>query len=186
MSNRNHRGKLLVANPCNPQDELDKAVLVIITHTDTSSICLQINNVLEDISFTDVVRNLGFNYKGYDPVYFGGNIDQNKIHVLHSLDWKGLSTVAINDEVGITNDLSVIAALSQGVGPIHFKACSGYWLWENKRLDLQLSIDADLSEEPHRWELAPADVKTVFEVNSEELWGYSIKYSARHRIAEWF
>jgi len=108
-----------------------------------------------------------------------------KIHVVHSLDWMGPSTVELAPGIGITNDVSVLAAISQGEGPEHFRACAGYWLWENGVLDQMLDPRDHNCLEPYRWEVTPATSRNVFLVDPEDQWDQAIEDSAKFNIANW-
>jgi len=175
----------LVSNPLNPRDELEQSVILIVTHTDQLGIGLQINNPQEDLDLGKISTGMGLPFYSKDPVYYGGNMNQNKIHVIHSLDWRSLSTVQLTKDIGITNDISILSAISQGEGPEFYKACSGYWLWEEGRLDIQLDPRNHLEHEPHKWEIAPANINNVFKIHPDELWERSIEASARYHTSTW-
>ena len=184
MTKKKYPGHLLLANPHNPQDELSKSVLLIVTHTNRLGIGLQLNNPMEDIDLQTVADNIGIEYSGSDPLYYGGNIGQNKIHVVHSTDWRGMSTVLLNDELAVTNDVSVLAAISQGEGPKYYRACAGYWLWDDGRLDQQL--DPRSRVEPHKWEVSPATLENVFTGEGPDQWRAALDAAAAYRINAWF
>lgn len=182
---KKYQGNLLIANPSNPKDFLNQAVLLLVTHTDSIGIALQINAVHEEINLTSIGTGMGIPYIGKEPVWYGGNISVNKIHVVHSLDWRSMTTVALNKEIGITNDIGVLSAISQGQGPMYFKACAGYWLWEEGKLDEMLNPRCPNPKEPYRWEIVPANMENVFEIPPEELWMESIKDAAKLKVSEW-
>jgi putative transcriptional regulator len=184
MSKKKYPGYLLVANPNNPRDELNKSVLLIASHSDKVAICLQINNPLEDIDLQTVAHNINIDYPQGDLLFYGGNISQNKIHVIHSNDWRGLSTVKLNDQISVTNDISVLAALSRGEGPEYYRACAGYWLWEEGRLDQQL--DPRYRGEPHKWEIVPSTVDVVFNGEGPEQWREALDRAAKYQVSAWF
>jgi putative AlgH/UPF0301 family transcriptional regulator len=184
-SNKKYPGYLLVANPNNPRDELGKSVMLIVSHTDKLSIALQVNNPVEDVNLQTIAYNIGLeSYPREDLVYFGGNIAQNKIHVIHSNDWKGMSTTKLNDQISVTNDVSVLAALSRNEGPEHFRACAGYWLWDNGMLDDML--DPRDRTYPHKWEITPATVDGIFDGEGPEQWRAAVDNAAKYQVNAWF
>jgi putative transcriptional regulator len=176
----------MISNPSNPRDELDRAVLLLITHTESTGIALQVNSPYTEVSLASLCRNLGIEYVGAEPLYYGGNISINKIHVVHSLDWRGLSTVPLTKNIGITQDISVLTAISQGDGPRYFKACTGYWIWEEGRLDIQLDARNNTPTEPHKWEIVPATLDNVFRTESDAIWEDCLAESARQKVDSWF
>jgi putative transcriptional regulator len=183
---KKYTGQLLIANPGNPKDELDQSVMLIVTHTDTTGVGLQINNPHVDLTLDRISENLGIDLSNSAPVYYGGNISQNKIHIIHSLDWQGLTTVKLTNEIGITNDISVLTAMARGEGPRHFRACSGYWLWEDGRLDQQLDPNTSSSRESHKWEVAPATISNVFKTSPSKQWDRAIEEAVKHKTAALF
>jgi putative transcriptional regulator len=184
MTSKKYSGYLLIANPGNPDDELARSVMLVINHNSTTAVALQINNIAEDISLMAVGNNLGIDFPFYDNLYYGGNINPNKINIVHSSDWAGFSTINLNEHISVTNDVSVLTAIAEDLGPKYYRACAGYWLWENGRLDNQL--DPRSREEPWKWEIAPATVSTVFSGSGYEQWQECLAKSARFQVSEWF
>jgi putative AlgH/UPF0301 family transcriptional regulator len=184
IKKRFYPGYMLVANPNNPRDELSKSTILVVTHNDRVAIGLQLNNPLEDINLKTVADNIELPYEGHDPLYYGGNISQNKIHVVHSLDWRGLSTVKLNDQLAVTNDISVLCAIAAGEGPEYFRACAGYWLWEDGKLDNML--DPRNKSEPHKWEVVPATHENSFVGEGPEQWRNALEQAAKFQVSAWF
>lgn len=184
MTKKKYPGYLLVANPNNPRDELSKSVILIASHNDRMAIGLQVNNPLEDINLQTVAENIGIDYPNPDLLYYGGNISMNKIHVVHSLDWKGLTTVKLNEQLAVTNDISILAALSRGEGPTFYRACAGYWLWDEGLLDRML--DPRDRSDPHKWEITPGTLDNVFTGEGPEQWRTSIEEAAKYQVSAWF
>lgn len=180
---KNYVGNLLVANPSNPkQDTLDKTVMMIVTHTSNIAVALQINTPHIDLTLSRISEDIGIDHYGDQPIYYGGNVHPNKIHVLHSLDWEGMTTVQLNDEIGITNDISILMAISKNEGPEFFKACSGYRLWENGEFDLQLDSVTKLGQTSHKWEIMPATVDTVFCMDSSLMYEHCLEEILRSKV----
>jgi len=185
MPKKNYQGCLLVANPNNPKDELSKSVILLVSHNPTKSIGIQINNPVADFDLQTVSNNIGIDFVGNDPLWYGGSIGSNKIHVVHSNDWAGLSTIKINDELSITHDISVLAALSRGEGPSQFRACAGYWGWEAGELDLQLD-PKHAAHASHTWETVEATLSNVFEGEGPDQWRKVIEESTKNQVNNYF
>lgn len=186
MIKKTYQGQLLAAHPGNPKDGDERAVIFVITNADDVTVGLQINHTMTTPRLSTICGNIGIDYDGYEPLYWGGQISQNKIHVVHSLDWQGLSTVKITDQLGVTNDISVLAAISRNEGPEYFRSCVGYWLWENGRFEQQVEPKKYPSKEVHRWETLPATVENVFSTSDEEQWRAVLEASARKQVSTWF
>jgi len=180
----NYQGQLLAANPANPLDELYGSTILVITHTENVAVGLQLNNRVPGLDLQSVAHGLGIWYDGQDPVYQGGNMGTNKVYVVHSTDWLGLSSVKITDDLAVTNDISIISALSLGEGPEQFRACAGFWMWEAGVLDRQM--DPHSTDVFHRWEALPATPASVFEFDDQEQWYTNLQTSARCQVQQWF
>lgn len=183
MTNQNLLGKLVVAHPLNPKDGLDHTVTLIVTHTPMLTLGLQLNNVMVNLPLKTVFMQLGLWYDGDEMVYHGGVINPGKIHIVHSLDWTGHSTIAMAENIGVTNDISILNALSRGEGPEYFRACAGFMSWEDSLLDQQLDSSSKLS---HHWEIAPATLETVFASDGMDQWHAAIEASVKRQVADSF
>lgn len=174
----------MVANPLNPRDNLHQGVILIVSHTRDLSLGLQINRQLWDINLSDVAEQAGVDLVLDDPLYLGGPMNPNKIYVIHSTDWQGLTTIKLNDSIAVTNDISALAALSKDQGPECFRACAGFWAWQAGQLEAQLTSEKN---SVHRWEIVNADRELVFELGSQQdQWQAGVAAAAREQIETWF
>jgi len=176
-------GQLLIANPSNPKDSLEGSVILIVTHNSDMTLGLQINRPMVDIDLRAVSEQIGVFLDVDDPIYFGGTLNNNKIHVIHSNDWTGLTSVKISKDLSLTNDLSVLAAIAANEGPEYFKACAGFWAWEPMQLENQL--DNKNSKVKYRWELVKASSDLVFNTDLDH-WHTAMQVAAKHKISSWF
>jgi len=187
MSHRSLVGQLLVAHPQNPRDRAHRSVSIIVTHLPELAVALQLNAPHEDLTLSRVSKNIGIDHEGESPIYFGGVINQHKIHVIHSMDWAGVGTVQLTPDIGLTNDISVLMAISRAQGPEYYRACAGYWCWEQGQLEREIEGDLDPEiQAAHRWEVIPADFDLVFLTDAADQWHVGIDTVARIRVSEWF
>lgn len=181
-----YAGQLLAANPLNPKDSLENGVILVVSHATEYSLGLQINRPLTDFTIGEVGAQVGLFIDLDDPVYYGGNITTNKIHIIHSNDWSGLTTIKINDEISVTNDISVLVAMSKNEGPEYFRACAGFWGWESGQLENQLSAIPN-QRVRHRWEPVTATLENVFgQADQDDHWRSVLNEAARERVSSWF
>lgn len=186
MTKKSLVGKLLVANPVNPQDPLDHSVILIISHTSSVATGLQINRQLKGIDLSDICNQLGIGYQGNDIVYSGGFIRPNRMHIVHSKEWCSATTVDLTDELSVTNDVSILAALAEGCGPKYYRSCAGCWVWFDGELDRQVNARPNSLSE-YRWEIAPATIENVFNKGQElDHWHSIIEVAAREQVSSWF
>jgi putative transcriptional regulator len=185
MTKKNYQGYLLAANPSNPRDGLDRAVILILSHTHDTAIGLQINMPFDTLTIDSISENLGIAIDSTDSVYQGGSNNVNKISVVHSTDWTGMSTILLTEHLAVTNDISVLAAISRGEGPEYFRACAGYWMWDSRQLEDQLDPKTN-QRTRYKWEAVPAKPSDVFDCNGGDQWRTVLEACARHQVAAWF
>lgn len=187
MIEKNYIGYLVAANPRNPLDEWTRSVILIVSHTRDVTIGLQINKAYTDLTLAPIAEKLGINSVPDDPIYVGGSEYSNKIHVIHSLDWVGLTTVALNNWIGITNDVSILTAMAVGEGPRWTRACSGFKLWDRGDFDLEMSAQmGSKNKNLPSWSLAPGTVDNVFSQDSDAQWKMVLEESAKFAVDLWF
>jgi putative AlgH/UPF0301 family transcriptional regulator len=108
----------------------------------------------------------------------------NKIHIIHTLDWRSSTTSDITDEIGVTNDISILAAICQGEGPSWYRAVAGHCLWEKPVLDDMLNPHKNSQQ--HKWEIIPANKSRVFLSEGSEQWRELLDDAARYQVSTWF
>jgi putative AlgH/UPF0301 family transcriptional regulator len=179
-----YQGLVLAANPLNPKNRMEKSVILVMNQIGSAIIGLQLNNQIADLQFNDVIRNLGFWSATNPSVYFGGNLGPNRLHLVHSLDWSSLTTVVVNNQIGVTSDISILAAISEHQGPEYFRACAGYWSWGDELLSQQID-SVNNPDQEYKWECTEADIENVFEYNEEDQWNHIIMKSTELQIKKW-
>ena len=181
----NYTGNLIIANPLNPDDQLSHGVILIVSQSIYGTLGLQINETTDDLTIGEVCKQIGIVYSDRTPVYKGGAVSPNKVQVIHSLDWQGMTTVELTKDLGVTSDISILSAISRDQGPEFFKACVGAWRWENDLLEQQLDPKSRFTE--HAWEMIPASIDNVFSDDPKlDQWHHAIEEAARIQVANWF
>lgn len=186
MIEQNYKGFLLAAHPKRPEPFLRRGVMLVIDHDKSGAIGLQINKPFtNDISFQTVMQNVGLTYAGDHPLYVGGPESTNRIHVIHSLDWYTGGTVKINDRIGVSHDVSILAAISKNEGPEYFRVCAGFTRWLPGHLEGEI-----LGEEPwnisQSWSFIPAETDLIFSTDDLDQWHRIISESSKLQVANWF
>jgi putative transcriptional regulator len=95
------------------------------------------------------------------PVHFGGPVQVDRGFVLHRPLGNWQSTLAVDDEVGLTTSKDVLEAVARGEGPKDVLVSLGYAGWSAGQLEDEL-------DEPS-WIVAGAQVEDVFDARAD-LW----------------
>ena len=186
ISANQYTGYLVVANPFNPTDDLRNSVVLLISHGNNVAVGIQLNCMLEEMTLKEVAQNIGIDFQisHTENLYHGGNFHTSRVHVVHSSDWQGLSTVKLTDDISITNDISILNAIARGDGPRHYRPCAGYWIWDGDSLERQL--DSKDTIEAYKWEICPATIDLVFNHDGSEQWKQALIESAHFSASIWF
>lgn len=185
MIEQNYKGFLLASHPKRP-DIFNRSVILVVDHEPNGAIGLQINKPFDnELSFETVMSNMGLPCPTDHPLYNGGPEHPNRIHVIHSLDWFSPTTIRISDKIGVSNDVSVLAAISKNEGPEYFRAVAGFTRWIAGHLEGEV-----LGEHPwditHTWNFVPASIERVFPEDEANHWHSIIVEAGKLQVSSWF
>jgi putative AlgH/UPF0301 family transcriptional regulator len=184
MPSKSYLGHLLAANPSNPRDSLSNTVILVCSNTPRLTFGLQVNQPLPDLTVGEIISGLGLYHESEQPIYHGGNLKTEKIHVVHSTDWMGMTSQNITPDLAITSDISVLTAMCAGEGPTQFRACAGFWAWEPGTLERQM--DPKSTNVNHRWESVPATPELIFDQPSQDHWHNILAACVQHQTSMLF
>jgi putative transcriptional regulator len=186
MIEQNYRGYLLASHPRRLDALLRRSVILVLDHDKTGAIGLQINKPFtNDVTFRTVMENVNMSVSIDQPLYNGGQESINRIHVVHSLDWFSPTTSKITDKIGVSNDLSVLAAISQNEGPEYYRVCAGFTRWSPSHLEGEIAGEAPWTVN-QSWSFAPSNYENVFGLDDIDQWHGVINESNRLQISNWF
>ena len=166
-------GKLLIAMPGMGDPRFDRSVIFICSHTDEGAMGLIVNKPAKDITFRDLLGQLGIETKGATnppPICFGGPVEHSRGFVLHSTDY-GVNDATINVPGGfrMTATLDVLEDIAGGGGPTEALLALGYSGWGPGQLEDELADNGWLvcnptldlvfhAKNPKKWTLALAEL----------------------------
>ncbi len=153
-------GILLIANADLQDPNFRRTVVLICEHDEHGSFGLILNRPLE-LKMTDVIDD----YHGENlPLYWGGPVQPNTIHVLHRYGSIVSDSIEVVDGVYWGGDYEQIKSLieTHQVDPRGFKFYLGYSGWGEGQLQDEMA--------DHSWYLFPADAYIVFEENVSRMW----------------
>lgn len=158
-------GQLLVATTQIGDGCFSRAVLYVCAHGKEGAIGLIINRQLPELKYRDVLRQLkiepAVTFK--DPkVYLGGPVEASRGFVIHSPDYKGTDTIALDDGISITASLQVLRDIAAGKGPEKSLLALGYAGWEPKQLESEI--------EANSWISVPATPELIFNTSDDAKW----------------
>lgn len=178
-------GQILVSQPKNTSPHFSKSVILVTQHGVNGAWGVVVNRESNTLDIQAVMKAAGIEYSGNSKVYIGGPVEPTRVHVVHSMDWSSASTLQITPELGITGDLSVLAAICHNEGPTLWRAGIGLSAWSAGQLDGEQSGIAPWTAE-HKWLTAPATVDICLSGTGEEQWQRAISHCVNNKIADLF
>jgi putative AlgH/UPF0301 family transcriptional regulator len=90
----------------------------------------------------------------------------------------------ITDDIGISKDVSILAAIASGEGTALFIACVGNCAWAPGQLDGEMSGEMPWHQNTS-WLDTPASIESVFNLTEEEQWQRAIEIVAHDKVSSW-
>ena len=162
---RSVAGRLLVATDTLRDPRFSRTVIYVVRHGADGAFGLVVNLPIGQVPFERALRPFGLEVppgSGDVRVYYGGPVEEGHGFVLHTRDWAGEGTTAIDDHFAITDDPRVLQAMANGSGPHRALFCLGYAGWGPGQLDAEMTTGA--------WGVAPADERLVFDEDPQQKW----------------
>lgn len=155
-------GHCLVAMPGMGDPRFEGTVIYMCAHSAEGAMGLVINRSLDEITFPDIVGQLGIEPTPLCEqirVQFGGPVETGRGFVLHTSDYVNEGTMEVTDRVGLTATLEVLRAIANGDGPHRVIMALGYAGWSAGQLDGELKNNV--------WLNVPADEELLFDLALE-------------------
>jgi putative transcriptional regulator len=158
-------GQLLVAAPQIGGPPFFHTVILIVTHDSTGALGLVINQPLEERPLASVLQGVGIKdsgAKGKILIFSGGPVEPQVGFVLHSSDYHGAKTMAIDGHLAMTSSPEILQDIGHDKGPKKVLLAFGYAGWGPGQLEGELAR--------HDWFTEPEDPKLVFDDDRAGLW----------------
>jgi putative transcriptional regulator len=179
-------GTLLMTLPNTLHKEYARTVMVVAGNWPMGSECIIVNRPMQGTSVQQVMRHAGIDYLGDEPIYWGGDQDRPRIQILHTLDWNTSNTRYVNDHLGLSNEIGILAAIAGGQGPRHWRCISGRYMQDPGELEAELNNIGPYADPRWGFLKAPASPELVFTGQGDEQWLHCIDAAANLEVASWF
>lgn len=153
----------LIAMPVLADSVFSKTLTYICEHNAQGALGIVINRPT-DLTLINLFKQLGIPFADSHaepvPVLFGGPVQLDCGFVLHHPLGNWQSTLAVNDEIGLTTSLDVLKAIANDEGPEQVLIAMGYAGWAAGQIEHELAQNA--------WLTVPATSGVLFDMSSEE------------------
>ena len=158
-------GQLLVASANMGDPRFIRTVIYIVSHGPDGAMGLVVNRELGTAPVSALLNEFGVadsEAAGDVRVHYGGPVERDRGFVLHSSDFVGEGTVAVNGEVALSADIEILRAIAEGQGPGRSLFALGYAGWAPGQLEDEIERDD--------WFSVPLDLNLVFDDALDTKW----------------
>ncbi len=149
----------LIAMPAMQDPYFARSLTYICEHSEEGALGIIVNRPTDmtlGSLFEQIEIPLADDSVSGQPVYFGGPVQMDRGFVLHSPVGKWTSTMAMNEDLGLTTSKDILEAVSNGSGPGRFMLTLGYAGWGAGQLEEELAQNA--------WLTVPASTDVIFDL----------------------
>lgn len=159
-------GQLLVASRSMGDPRFHHAVVLILRHDKSGAFGVVINRPVGERSIRSLLADIGdakdTDVAGSLRVFAGGPVEPQLGFVVHSPDYRGKGTLAIDGEVAMTANRKILVDIGHHRGPRKSLIAFGYAGWAAGQLETELA--------DHAWYTAPGDPQLIFDAPRSGLW----------------
>ena len=152
----------LIAMPAMADQNFSHTLTYVCEHNEDGALGIVVNRPTEmtlSSLFEQIDVPLADNALRRIPVHFGGPVQVDRGFVLHRPIGNWLSTLAVDDEIGLTTSKDVLEAVARGDGPKDVIVSLGYAGWSAGQLEHEIAQNA--------WLTVAADPEVLFETPVE-------------------
>lgn len=163
MENVNLTDHFLIAMPAMVDSFFAKTLVYIAEHNERGALGVIVNRPI-DMSMAALFEKIEIKLAvdGFSnlPIYFGGPVQTDRGFVLHRPVGAWQSTLAVNQQIGLTSSRDILQAVAEEGQPRDVLVTLGYSGWSAGQLERELADNA--------WLTVPAVPRILFEMPYEE------------------
>ena len=153
----------LIAMPNMADPHFARSLTYVCEHNDQGALGIVVNKPIE-MTLSKLFEQINIPLEAPDlgetAVHYGGPVQVDRGFVLHRPVGSWHSTLAINDELGLTTSKDVLEAVGRGDGPEQVFVTLGYAGWTAGQLEQELGQNA--------WLTVQAEPGVIFDLPADE------------------
>jgi len=157
--------QFLIAMPSLEDPNFTRTVTYVCAHSDEGAMGIVINRPL-NIDLGEVLSQMKLEseYPSINrrTVFQGGPVHRDRGFVIHHPASEWGSTMRVTNDIAVSTSREILAAISQGNGPVDLLIALGYAGWGAGQLEQEMAQNA--------WLSGPADLEIIFKLPPEERW----------------
>lgn len=136
-------GKILIAMPAMSDPRFARSVVLVCEHSGQGAMGIVLNHPLPEISFPQLLSQLGIDADGPAPVTvrFGGPVEPSRGFVLHAQAQGARpheGRIEVAPGLALTGTRDILEALARGGGPAPAVLALGYCGWHGGQLEAEI------------------------------------------------
>lgn len=163
MDSINLTDNFLIAMPALQDPYFAHSLVYICEHNENGALGIIVNRPI-DMNLAGLFEKIDLKLEdralGGLPVYFGGPVQLDRGFVLHRPVGRWQSTLAVNEDVGLTSSRDVLSSVGSTGLPAEIIVTLGYAGWDAGQLESELAQNS--------WLTVPAKASILFEMPPEE------------------
>jgi putative transcriptional regulator len=162
--------QFLIAMPAMADPVFAKTLVFVCDHNEQGAMGVIVNRPL-GMDMRTLFKQVDIDLKRIElaeqEIYFGGPVQTDRGFVLHQPLGNWQSTMAVEDDLGLTTSKDVLSAVGEGGGPDRMFISLGYAGWEAGQLEVELAQNA--------WLTVDADIEVIFSLPAEQRYEAALK-----------
>ena len=163
MKSINLTDHFLIAMPAMDDPYFSKSLIYIAEHNEQGALGIIVNRPI-DMNLATLFEKIDLPFESVSlanlPVLFGGPVQTDRGFVLHRPVGEWQSTLAVNQEIGLTTSRDVLQSVARDGEPREIMVSLGYSEWGAGQLEHELAQNA--------WLTVPASAHILFDTPCEE------------------
>lgn len=162
-------GQLLAAMPAMRDPRFQGTLIFLCVHNAAGAMGLVINRLVDVLTFDELLEQLEIPRPPNTSdirIHFGGPVESGRGFVLHSADYRQETTIAMDNDIGLTAAVEIVRDIAAGNGPDQHILALGYAGWGPGQLDMEI--------QENTWLHVPADQELIFDGDIENKWERAI------------
>ena len=163
MKSINLTDHFLIAMPAMDDPYFSKSLIYIAEHNEQGALGIIVNRPI-DMNLATLFEKIDLPFESVSlanlPVLFGGPVQTDRGFVLHRPVGEWQSTLAVNQEIGLTTSRDVLQSVARDGEPREIMVSLGYPGWGAGQLEHELAQNA--------WLTVPASAHILFDTPCEE------------------
>lgn len=174
-------GYILIASARMQDPRFDHTVVLLLKHDKSGAFGVIVNRPVAEKPIAALLAEAGTaanqpdqaddKIDGSIAIYFGGPVQTDRGFVLHSTDYRGPDTMAVDASVAMTSTREILRDIGRHQGPKKYLFALGYAGWGPGQLEGEI--------ERRDWFSAVEDPELVFDADRAKVWERALASRSR-------